>query len=215
MEDRLHKNPEIFTVKENVPAAKSPITSEEALTLPTSQVLSRLETSPQGLNSEDATGRLNIYGTNELAHKQKPTAIVSLLLHFKSPLIIILLIAAFIAGALGDLYDFTIIFVIVIISVSIDHYQESKAENAAELLKEKVSTKTTVLRDNTKIEIKLSQIVPGDIISLSAEDITPTDARIIGSSDFSFLLRFSGCKVFFLFHLKSFLFFEINYVVLF
>ena len=77
-------------------------------------------------------------------------ASVSFLLHFKSPLIIILLIAASIAGALGDLSDFTIIFVIVIISVSIDHYQESKAENAAEMLKEKVSTTATVLRDNTK-----------------------------------------------------------------
>lgn len=60
MEDQPNKNPEIFTVKENVPVAKPPITSEEALTLPTSQVLSRLKTSPQGLNSEDATGRLNI-----------------------------------------------------------------------------------------------------------------------------------------------------------
>ena len=129
--DELQKNPEIFTVKENVPVAKPPITSEEALTLPASEVLSRLETSTQGLNSLGATERLNIYGTNELAHKQKRTGIVSFLLHFKSPLIIILLIAASIAGTLGDLSDFSIIFVIVIISVSIDHYQESKAENAA------------------------------------------------------------------------------------
>jgi len=180
----LQKNSEIFTVKENAPAAKPPITTDEALTLPTSEVLSRLGTSPQGLNSEEATGRLDIYGTNELAHKQKRTGIVSFLLLFKCPLIIILLIAASLAGSLGDLSDFTIIFVIVIISVSIDHYQESKAENAAELLKEKVSTTATVIRDNTKQEIKLSQIVPGDIISLSAGDIAPADARIIYAKDF-------------------------------
>lgn len=184
MADQQQKNPEIFTVKENVPVAKPPITSEEALTLPVADVLSRLETSTQGLNSEDATERLRVYGTNELAHKQKRTGIVSFLLHFKSPLIIILLIAASIAGALGDLSDFTIIFIIVIISVSIDHYQESKAENAAELLKEKVSTTATVLRDDTKMEIILSQVVPGDIISLSAGDIAPADARIIVAKDF-------------------------------
>ena len=182
--DQVQKNPEIFMVKENVPVAEPPITSEEALTLPATEVLSHLATSTQGLDSADATQRLSIYGTNELAHKQKRTGLVSFLLHFKSPLIIILLIAASIAGALGDLTNFIIIFIIVIISVSIDHYQESKAENAAEMLKEKVSTTATVLRDNTKMEIKLSQIVPGDIISLSAGDIAPADARIIAAKDF-------------------------------
>ena len=91
--------------------------------------------------------------------------------------------AAAFAGATGDIPDFTIIVVIVLISVSIDHYQESKAENAAELLKEKVSTTATVLRDDVKQEIKLSQIVPGDIIYLSAGDIAPADARIITAKD--------------------------------
>ncbi len=184
MADRLHKNPEIFTVKENEPIAKPPITAEEALTLPTSEMLSRLGTSSQGLNSEEATKRLEVYGTNELAHKQRRSGVISFLLHFKSPLILILLFAAGIAGSQGDIPDFLIIVVIVFISVGIDHYQESKAENAAELLKEKVSTTATVFRDNTKMEIKLSQIVPGDIISLSAGDIAPADARIITAKDF-------------------------------
>ena len=184
MANGLQKNSEIFTVKENVSVAKPLITADEALTLPASEVLSRLGTSPQGLNSEEATGRLDVYGTNELARKQKRSGIVSFLLHFKSPLIIILLIAASLAGILNDLSDFTIIFVIVIISVSIDHYQESKAENAAELLKEKVSTTATVIRDSTKQEIKLCLIVPGDIVSLSAGDIAPADARIINAKDF-------------------------------
>ena len=176
-------NPEIFTVKENVPQAQPPVTTEEVLTLPASELLSRLETSPQGLSSGEAERRLSIYGTNELARKLKRSGIISFLLHFKSPLILILLAAAAFAGATGDIPDFTIIFVIVMISVGIDHYQESKAENAAELLKEKVSTTATVVRDNTKKEIKLSQIVPGDIIYLSAGDITPADARIINAKD--------------------------------
>ena len=81
------------------------------------------------------------------------------------------------------LQTFSIIVVIVLISVVIDHYQESKAENAAELLKEKVSTTATVLRDKIKTELKLSQIVPGDIVYLSAGDIIPADSRIISGKD--------------------------------
>ena len=176
-------NPEIFTVKENVPLAQPPVTTEEVLTLPANELLSRLETSTQGLSSEEAERRITLYGTNELAHKMKRSSIVSFLLHFKSPLILILLAAAAFAGATGDIPDFTIIFVIVLISVGIDHYQESKAENAAELLKEKVSTTATVIRDNIRKEIKLSQIVPGDIIYLSAGDIAPADARIVTAKD--------------------------------
>ena len=176
-------NPEIFTVKDNVPLAQPPVTTEEVLTLPANDLLSRLGTSQQGLSSEEAERRITIYGTNELARKMKRSNIVSFLLHFKSPLILILLTAAAFAGATGDIPDFTIIFVIVMISVGIDHYQESKAENAAELLKEKVSTTATVVRDSAKKEIKLSQIVPGDIIYLSAGDIAPADARIITAKD--------------------------------
>ena len=140
-------------------------------------------TSSQGLSSQEAERRLRIYGTNELARKKKRAAVVSYLLHFKSPLILVLLAAASFAAATFDFSDFTIIFVIVIISVTIDHYQESKAENAAEALKEKVSTTATVLRDNTKKELKLPQIVPGDIVFLSAGDIAPADARIIDAKD--------------------------------
>ena len=183
MADGVQSNPEIFTVKENVPLAQPPVTAEEVLTLPTDELLSRLGTSTQGLSSQEAEQNLNIYGTNELARKRKRSGIVSFLLHFKSPLIIILLFAAGFAGATGDVADFTIIVVIVLISVVIDHYQESKAENAAELLKEKVSTTATVLRDKIKKELKLSQIVPGDIVYLSAGDIIPADARIISGKD--------------------------------
>ena len=181
--DAAQSNPEIFTIKENVPLAQPPLTTEEVLTLPTNELLARLDTSPQGLSSEEAERRITIYGTNELARKLKRSGIVSFLLHFKSPLILILLAAAAFAGATGDIPDFTIIFVIVLISVIIDHYQESKAENAAELLKEKVSTTATVVRDNTKKEIMLSEVVPGDIIYLSAGDIAPADARIITAKD--------------------------------
>ncbi|MGD0644514.1 MAG: magnesium-translocating P-type ATPase [Candidatus Bathyarchaeia archaeon] len=183
MPEDVQSNSEIFTVKENVPLAQPPVTTEEVLTLPTDELLSRLGTSTKGLSSQEAEQNLNVYGTNELARKRKRSGIVSFLLHFKSPLILILLAASVFAAVSKDIPDFTIIVSIVLISVIIDHYQESKAENAAELLKEKVSTTATVLRDNTKTELKLSQIVPGDIIYLSAGDIVPADSRITNARD--------------------------------
>jgi Mg2+-importing ATPase len=90
-----------------------------------------------------------------------------------------LLIAALISGILGEIPHVIIIFAIVLVSVSLDFYQESKAEKAAQMLKEKITTTATVIRDNVNQEIKLPEIVPGDIIFLSAGDITPADARLI------------------------------------
>jgi Mg2+-importing ATPase len=93
------------------------------------------------------------------------------------------LIAGLISGILGEYVHVGIIFAIVLASVALDYYQENKAEKAAELLKEKVTTTATVLRDNVKQEIKLPEIVPGDIIYLSAGDIAPADARVITAKD--------------------------------
>ncbi len=157
--------------------------AEESLSLPIDELLSRLGSSLSGLSSEEAEKRLEIYGYNELARKKKRAAIVDFLSHFRSPLVIILLIAGLISGFLGALENVAIIFSIVFISVILDFHQESKAEKAAEMLKERVTTTATVLRDGVKREVKLSEIVPGDIIYLSAGDIVPADARIISAKD--------------------------------
>ncbi|MDH7594585.1 MAG: magnesium-translocating P-type ATPase [Candidatus Bathyarchaeota archaeon] len=153
------------------------------LSLPTDEVFTRLNTSLSGLSSKEVEKRLELYGYNELAKRKKRAAIVNFLSHFRSPLVIILLIAGSIAGFLGEIINVAIIFSIVFVSVILDFYQESKAEKAAETLKEKVTTTATVLRDGTKQEIKLAEIVPGDIIYLSAGDIVPADARVITAKD--------------------------------
>jgi Mg2+-importing ATPase len=93
------------------------------------------------------------------------------------------MIAGLISGILGELPNTVIIFTIVLLSVVLDFYQENKAENAAEMLKEAVTTTATVIRDGAKQEIKLHDIVPGDVVYLSAGDITPADARVITAKD--------------------------------
>ena len=157
--------------------------TEEILTLPIEELLKRLNTSLAGLSSEDVEKRLKVFGYNELVRKKKRAAVVDFLLHFKSPLVIILLIAGLISGFFGEVANTVIIFSIVVFSIVLDFYQESKAERAAEMLKQKVVTTATVLRDGVKREVRLNEIVPGDIIYLSAGDIVPADARVIAAKD--------------------------------
>ncbi|MCQ5341347.1 MAG: HAD-IC family P-type ATPase [Candidatus Methanomethylicia archaeon] len=98
-------------------------------------------------------------------------------------MVIILLIAGLISGILGETTNAAIIFFIVVFSIILDFYQESKAERAAEMLKQRVAITATVLRDGVKREVRLNEIVPGDIIYLSAGDIVPADARVITAKD--------------------------------
>jgi Mg2+-importing ATPase len=157
--------------------------SEDYTTLSIEEVYGRLKTSPQGLSSEQAEERLEYYGPNELALQHKHSAIKEFLSHFKSPLVIILLIASLITGYLQEYANAAIILTIIFISVILDYYQESKAEKAAQLLKQKVTSTATVLRDGVRQEIKLPDIVPGDVIFLSAGDIAPADARVSNAKD--------------------------------
>ncbi len=157
--------------------------TDELLSLSIDELFARLNTSLMGLSTEEVEKRLRIYGYNELAKRKKRTAIVDFLSHFRSPLVIILLIAGSIAGFLGEVINVAIIFSIVFVSVILGFYQESKAEKAAEALKKKVTTTATALRDGAKQEVGLTEIVPGDIVYLSAGDIVPADARVIAAKD--------------------------------
>ncbi len=157
--------------------------NDDLIGLPIDVLLAKLDTTQQGLSAEEAANRLEKYGYNEFEKRKKKTAIVEFVSLLSNPLIIILLIAGLVSGLLGEIVNASIILSIVLLSVILDVYQESRAEKAAETLKEKVATTATVLRDGIKTEIKLAEIVPGDIILLSAGDIVPADSRIINAKD--------------------------------
>ncbi len=168
---------------EKLPLQQSTLSSEEVLSLPVNELLVRLDTSLNGLPHEEVDRRLTIFGPNELARKKKRAAIVNFLSRFKSPLVIILMIAGAISAVLQSYASFIVIYTMVFLSVLLAYYQENNASKAAELLREKVATSATALREGKKTEIKLRDIVPGDIIYLSAGDITPADARVIEAKD--------------------------------
>ena len=155
----------------------------DVLTLSVSDLLDHLSSSLSGLSSEEAERRLKIFGYNEVARRRKRSLIADLLYHFGNPLIIILLIAGLISYFLGEHKSAIIVFSIVVMSTLLDFYQEHKAERAAEMLRELVAVKATVIRDGVKRDVKMSEIVPGDIILLSAGDVVPADARVISAKD--------------------------------
>jgi Mg2+-importing ATPase len=152
-------------------------------TLGIDEVLAQLGTSPDGLSPGEVERRLQQFGSNEVSRK-RPSPVVQFLTHFKNPLVIILLIAAAISVFTGDMTDAAIIIFIILASVCLDFYQEYRAGNAVELLKQKITTTSTVVRGGVKAEVAISRLVPGDIILLSAGDIVPADARLFASKDF-------------------------------
>ena len=119
-----------------------------------------------------------------LRARRKRPIFLEFLMHFRSPVTIILIIAAIVSGFSGDPRDAAIIIIIVLVSVILDFTQEYRAGKAAEALRKRVATTATVLRNGTKQDIEISELVPGDVIQLSAGDIAPADARVITAKDF-------------------------------
>ncbi len=163
--------------------ASGKITDEEIRRLPINKLLERLGSSRQGLTSEQVERHLELYGHNELAKKKRRTPIIKFLLYLRNPLVLILLFAGSISALLGDPTAAIIIFLMVLASVVMTFVQETRAENAAEELKKRVATTATLLRGGVKMEIALSEVVPGDIAFLSAGDLVPADARLISAKD--------------------------------
>ncbi|WP_016606556.1 magnesium-translocating P-type ATPase, partial [Yersinia pestis] len=141
-----------------------------------------------------------LYGINQVAHEKAPPAFLQLLAAFNNPFIFVLIILASISfftdywlplqeGGETDLIGVSIIVTMVLISGLLRFWQEYRTNKAAEALKSMVRTTATVLRRGhygakpTQQEIPINQLVPGDIILLSAGDMIPADLRLINSRD--------------------------------
>jgi Mg2+-importing ATPase len=151
---------------------------------PAPSLLAALHTTPDGLTTAEARQRLEGYGPNLLQAKEKATALRLFLNQFKSPIVLILLLATTISAFLQDWADAIIILLIVMGSALLSFFQEYTANNAAEKLREQVSFKTDVLRDGKPASIPTEQIVPGDVVLLSAGSLIPADGLVIEARDF-------------------------------
>ncbi len=145
------------------------------------EVLAVLNTTANGLSSNEARKRLLEYGTNEIKETAKRTPLGMLLDQFKDFMIIILIVAAVISGLLGEVADTIAIVVIVILNAIMGFVQEYRAEKAIEALKLMATPASTVLRDGAPNSIPTPELVPGDIILLDAGKVVPADLRLIES----------------------------------
>ncbi len=137
----------------------------------------------QGLTSNEAQLRLKRYGANLLKPKKEASTLTLLFSQFKSPIILILLIAAGLSFFLQDAADAIIILVIVFVSGLLSFWQELGAADAVEKLLAAVQIQATVMRDGSSRKLAVEQIVPGDIVILSAGDVIPGDCLIVESKD--------------------------------
>ena len=147
------------------------------------ELLERLQSSPKGLSSANARQRLSQFGANRLTSRKRSDPLTLLLNQFRSPIIIILLFAAVLSLFLHDPTDAIIILAIVLISGLLGFWQERGATNAVEKLLALVRIKTKVLRDGLPGEIPLEEVVPGDVVILSAGDGIPGDCLLLESKN--------------------------------
>ena len=122
------------------------------------EMLQQLQTTAQGLTTDEARARLTRYGANLLKPKKKSDAFTLLVSQFKSPIILILFFATGLSFFLRDPVDAFIILAIVLVSGLLGFWQEHSAANAVEKLLAIVQIKASVLRDGSPKEIPVEEL---------------------------------------------------------
>jgi len=151
---------------------------------PAQELLDGLVTSPHGLSTAEAGERLQQVGPNVLKPRRHDTALKSFVAQFTSPLVLILIFAAIISAIAGEWTDAAIVLVIVFASAILSFVQEYSASNAVEKLRAQVTIKASVLRNGKAMHIPAEQVVPGDIVLLSAGSLIPADGIVLEAKDF-------------------------------
>ncbi|MGD1020643.1 MAG: magnesium-translocating P-type ATPase [Verrucomicrobiia bacterium] len=159
----------------------------DAATKESAEILARLGTSPAGLSEEEAAERLEVFGPNEVAREKRHGWLDRLYTAAINPLVILLTILAILtfatAESSSDYIGGVVMLVMVLLGLSLRFIQETKADNAAAALKAMIKVTATVIRDGQPKEIPLREIVPGDVVKLSAGDMIPGDVRLISAKD--------------------------------
>src|SRR5882672_6618426 len=150
---------------------------------PTAEVFQMLGTAPTGLSEAEAAEQLDKYGPNEVAYEKKHSWWHRLYTASRNPLVILLTVLAILSFATGDFRAGTVMLLMVVLGLSLRFVQETRADTAAAKLKAMISVTATVLRDGQAREIPLQQLVPGDVVKLSAGDMIPGDVRLVSAKD--------------------------------
>ncbi len=145
--------------------------------------LSAGDESAIGLSSAEAERRFAEFGPNEPVPAKIAGPLFQFLRFCANPLVLILLVASATSALLGQAVDAIIIAAMVVLSVVLNFIQAYRSEKAVQRLRDQVAPTATVKRDGNWIELTRRQIVPGDVVRLSAGDLVPADARLLRSQD--------------------------------
>ncbi|MDT2691939.1 calcium-translocating P-type ATPase, PMCA-type [Enterococcus gallinarum] len=151
------------------------------------EVLRSLDTNAAaGLSSQEVEKRLQSFGRNELEVKKKESLLKKVIGQLEDPMIIVLLIAAFlsyVSSGFEDWIDSVIILLIVVINAIISISQENNANKSLEALQKMSAPLAKVIRNGKLEHIETATLVPGDIIELEAGDLVPADVRILSAAN--------------------------------
>ena len=151
--------------------------------LTTEEILTKYHTKEEGLTNKEAQKRLNNNGKNIVIKEVNRSIFYFIFNSLKEEFIIILLVLAVINFSLGDKLGSLVIVLIAIISMLIRVLEDYSAYKFNKKLRSKIVSTTKVIRDNKELEIKVENVVVGDIISLNAGSIIPADCIVVNSKD--------------------------------
>ncbi|TAN16964.1 MAG: magnesium-translocating P-type ATPase [Chitinophagaceae bacterium] len=146
-----------------------------------------LNSDKRGLSEEEVESRQDKFGKNEVAHEKSSSWYRMLYTNLVNPFVILLVVLGLVSYFTDDLRATIVVSVMVVVSVLMRFIQEFRSSKAAEKLKSMVNNTATVTRQtegiSQKIEIPFKELVPGDIVHLSAGDMVPADVRLTQSKD--------------------------------
>ena len=142
-----------------------------------------LKTSANGLSDKEARERLHIYGYNEPVRKRRVSIPVQIFSKFLNPLVIVLIVIGIFSFLFGEKMSALFVGAMIVLSVSLSFVQEYRSSREAEKLSEMVHSTSTVLRSGKAKEVKIKELVPGDMVDLYAGDMIPADLRLISCKD--------------------------------
>jgi potassium/sodium efflux P-type ATPase len=152
---------------------------EKAISMNLNEVFDALNTSLEGLTTEEAKSRLKKYGLNTLVEKKAAPLSYKFLAHFKDLFGVLLLFASALA-AISQQWELSLIILgVVLLNIFFSLFQEARAEKAMQTLRHWMPEYAKVIRDGELQRILVKEIVPGDIIVLEEGDRVPADARLI------------------------------------
>lgn len=142
-------------------------------------VLNRTGSQMTGLTQEERQTRLKENGPNKMEEKEQVKLWRKIAKHFTDLLMIVLILASVLKFATGEIAEGGIIFLVVIINGFVGYWQERKAEESLDGLKQMMGQEATVLNEGQIIKLAAEELVQGDIVILKAGDVIPADLRLI------------------------------------